>query len=84
VIKDEDVLHSNETLDDHKEPIQVSEEEEPIPPVNNTQMTNNQPARSKYGCEFKPTKKYTEFIQQLTAKPTTREDFVEYNEEDKI
>jgi hypothetical protein len=46
-------------------------------------MTNDQPARSKYGREFKPTIRYKECIQQLSAKFTTREDFVEYSEEDK-
>jgi hypothetical protein len=54
-----------------------------IAPVDNPQTTNDQPARLKYGHELKPTKRYTEYIQKLTTKLTTREDFVEYHEEDK-
>jgi hypothetical protein len=60
VIEDKDVLHSSKTLTEHIEPIQVSEEKGPIPPVENPKMINVHPARSKYGRELKPTKKYTE------------------------
>jgi hypothetical protein len=56
---------------------------EPIPPVDTTQATNKHPAQSKYGHTYKPTKSYTEYMQQLTAKSTTQEDFGKYNEEDK-
>jgi hypothetical protein len=82
VTKDEGSLHPSETIDEYMEPTQVNEEE-PIPPFNNPQMINNQSARSKYRRELKPTKKYTEYIQQLTAKVIMREDSVKYHEEDK-
>jgi hypothetical protein len=58
-------------------------EEELTPQVDNPLMTNVQPVRLKCEREFKPTKKYTEYKQQLTAKLTAREDFVKYREENK-
>jgi hypothetical protein len=56
---------------------------EPIPPFDTIQATNKQPAQSKYWREFKPNKRYTYSIWKLTAKSSTKADFVEYNEEEK-
>jgi hypothetical protein len=75
VIENKGGFRSSVTSHEHMEPTQVNEEEL-IPPVDNPQTTKNQPPRLKCGRELISTKKYTEYTQQLTAKLTTREDFV--------
>jgi hypothetical protein len=62
---DKEILHASNAFNKHIEPIPNNEGAEPMPVVVTTQVTNDQPAQSKYGHEFKPTKRYTEAYDNL-------------------
>jgi hypothetical protein len=44
---------------------------------------NVKPTTTRYGCRIKPTAKYQEYKQQLTANTTILSNSIDYNEEDK-